>query len=147
MLVPRLPNAQTANIFLMLQINGQEGIQHCRFLPVSMEYLPRLFSTFFHDKVAKIREHLDNGTTTHELHLPYGHDVEYQHIPFTFFEQVTTEHQLSILTKCAPKLSDLDPMPTSLLLDCLDVVLPSMTDIINDSLVSGVSIILQICYC
>ena len=29
-------------------------------------------------------------------------------------------------------------MPTSLLLDCLDVVLPSMTDIINDSLVSGV---------
>ena len=29
--------------------------------------------------------------------------------------------------------SDLDPMPTSLLLDCLDVVLPSMTGIINDS--------------
>ena len=29
-------------------------------------------------------------------------------------------------------------MSASLLLDCLDVVLPSMTDIINDSLVSGV---------
>ena len=29
-------------------------------------------------------------------------------------------------------------MPTSLLLDCLDVVLPSMTGIINDFLVSGV---------
>ena len=92
-------------------------------------------STFFHDKVAKIREHLDSGTTTHELPSPYSHDVEYQH---TSFEPVTTEHLLSILTKCAPKSSDLDPMPTSLLLDCLDVVLPSMTDIINDSLVSGV---------
>ena len=34
--------------------------------------------------------------------------------------------------------SHLDPMPTSLLLDCLDVVLPSMTAILNDSLVSGV---------
>ena len=105
---------------------------------VSVECLPKLFSTFFHDKVAKIREHLDSGTTTHELPSPYSHDVEYQHTPFTSFEPVTTEHLLSILTKCAPKSSDLDPMPTSLLLDCLDVVLPSMTDIINDSLVSGV---------
>ena len=51
---------------------------------------------------------------------------------------ITTERLLSILTKCAPKSSDLDAMPTSLLLDCLDVVLPSMADIINDSLVSGV---------
>ena len=29
-------------------------------------------------------------------------------------------------------------MPTSHLLECLDVVLPSITDILNDSLVSGV---------
>ena len=104
---------------------------------VSMECLPRLFSTFFHDKVVKIREHLD-GATTHELPSPYSHDVEYEHTLFTSFKPVTTEHLLSILAKCAPKSCDLDPMPTSLLLDCLDVLLPSMTDIINDSLVSGV---------
>ena len=36
------------------------------------------------------------------------------------------------------KSRDLDPMPTSLLLDCLDVLPLSMTDIINDSPVSGV---------
>ena len=104
---------------------------------VSMECLPRLFSRFFHDKVVKIREHLD-GATTHELPSPYSHDVEYEHTLFTSFKPVTTEHLLSILAKCAPKSCDLDPMPTSLLLDCLDVLLPSMTDIINDSLVSGV---------
>ena len=103
-----------------------------------MECLPRLFSTFFHDKVAKIREYLDSGTTTHELPSPYSHDVEYQHTTFITFEPVTTEHLLSILIKGATKSCDLDPMPTSLLLDCLDVVLPSMTDIINDSLVSGI---------
>ena len=45
---------------------------------------------------------------------------------------------LSIFTRCPPKSCDLDPMPTSLLLDCLDIIFPSMTDIINDSLVSGV---------
>ena len=37
---------------------------------VSVECLPKLFSTFFHDKVAKIREHLDSGTATHELPSP-----------------------------------------------------------------------------
>ena len=84
--------------------------------------------------MAKIREHL--GSTTHELPSPYS--VEYQHTLFTSFEPVTTEHLRSILTKCAPKSCDLDPMPTSLLLDCLDVVLPFMTDIINDFLISGV---------
>ena len=57
---------------------------------------------------------------------------------FTSFEPVTTEHLLSILTKCAPKSCDLDFMPTSLLLNCLDVMLPSKTNIINDSLVSDV---------
>ena len=44
---------------------------------VSVECLPKLFSTFFHDKVAKIREHLDSGITTHELPSSYSHDVEY----------------------------------------------------------------------
>ena len=103
---------------------------------VSMECLLRLFSTFFNDKVAKIREHLDSRTTRHELPSPYNHDVEYQHTLFTFFEPVTTEHLLSILTKFAPMSHDLNPMPTSLLIDCLDVVLPSMTNIINDTFVA-----------
>ena len=69
---------------------------------VSMECLPRLFSTFSDDKVVKIREHLDSETTTREPLSPYSHDVEYQHISSTSFEPVTTEHLLSILTKFAP---------------------------------------------
>ena len=73
---------------------------------VSMECLPGLFSAFFHDKVVKIREHLDGGTT-HELPSPYSHDVECEHTPFASFKPVTTEHLLSILTKCAPKSCDL----------------------------------------
>ena len=64
---------------------------------VSMECLPRLFSTFFQDNVAKINEHHDSGTTTRELPSPYSHDVEHPHTPFTSFEPVTTEHLLLIL--------------------------------------------------
>ena len=105
---------------------------------VSVECLSKLFSTFFHDKVAKIREHLDSGTTTHKLPSLYSHDVECQHTSLTSYEPVTAEHLFSILTKCALKSCDLDPMPASLLLDHLNVVLSSMTDIINDSLDFGV---------
>ena len=42
---------------------------------VSVKCLAKLFSTFFHDKVAKIRKHIDSRTTTHELHSAYSHDV------------------------------------------------------------------------
>ena len=38
-----------------------------------------------------------------------------------------------------PKKScDLDPIPASLLLDCLDEIVPTVTDIINTSLQTGV---------
>ena len=39
---------------------------------------------------------------------------------------------------CAPKSCELNAIPSSLLLECLDTVLPTMTSIINDSLKSGV---------
>ena len=39
---------------------------------------------------------------------------------------------------CAPKSCELDPIPTSLVLECLDTVLSNMTSIINDSLTSGI---------
>ena len=38
----------------------------------------------------------------------------------------------------APKPCELDSIPTSFLMECLDTVLPSMTSIINDSLMFGV---------
>ena len=43
-----------------------------------------------------------------------------------------------MLTKCAPTSCDLDPIPRPFLLDCLDVVLPSTTDIVHEFLVSNV---------
>ena len=38
----------------------------------------------------------------------------------------------------APKSCDLDPIPSKLLIECLDYILPSRTDLFNSSLASGI---------
>ena len=90
-IVDRLPNANGKQFFNVKDKILRRNIALPLPTRVSMECLSRLFSTFFHDKVDKIREYLDSGTTTYELPSPYSHDVEYQHTPFTSFETVTTE--------------------------------------------------------
>ena len=82
-----------------------------------------------------IRNQLDCGTS-HVPVSPYNHDTEFHHTPFTSFQPITTDYLHSVVTMCAPK--SCDPIPTLLLLECLDTVLPTMTSIINDSLRSGV---------
>ena len=104
---------------------------------ISLDCLPDQFPSYFHDKEAIIRNQLDWGTS-HAPASPYNHDIEFHHTPFTSFQPITTDYLHSVITKCAPKSCELDPIPTSLLLECLDTVLPTMTSIINDSLRSGV---------
>ena len=43
-----------------------------------------------------------------------------------------------IFNKSAPKTCDLDPIPSSLLFECLDTMLPTPTAVINKSLTSGI---------
>ena len=38
----------------------------------------------------------------------------------------------------APKSCELDPIPSKLLIECLDSILPSLTDLFNTSLASGI---------
>ena len=54
------------------------------------------------------------------------------------FTPVTEQFALEILQKIAPKSCDLDPIPTKLLHENLDILLPTITNIINISLASGV---------
>ena len=38
----------------------------------------------------------------------------------------------------APESCELDPIPSKLLIECLDSILPALTDLFNSSLVSGI---------
>ena len=45
---------------------------------------------------------------------------------------------IECILNSAPKSCELDPIPSKLLIECLDSILPSLTDLFNSSLVSGI---------
>ena len=54
------------------------------------------------------------------------------------FENISQDGIRRVIARAPTKSCTLDPMPTSLLKNSLDVVLPTITDIINTSLITGV---------
>lgn len=55
----------------------------------------------------------------------------------TSFKKLSDEDVRALVTKSAKSYCALDPMPMTLLLDCLDEVLPIITYLVNSSLVRG----------
>ena len=95
--------------------------------------MPDLFCDFFSRKIATIRQNLDNEPChTHPVGELFNASV------FSAFSHVTDADVLNVIKKSAPKTCNLDPVPTTLLLDFIDDILPFITTIINDSLLSGV---------
>ena len=45
---------------------------------------------------------------------------------------------LILIPTSAPKSCELDPIPSKILIECLDSILPSLTDLFNSSLASGI---------
>ena len=88
-------------------------------------------STF--NKVKQIRDDLDLQTSVSLIH-----DDAYTDAVFDAFQPVSEEHVRNVILKSAPETYSLDPMPTSLFVECLDELLPAAKHRINSSLVSGV---------
>ena len=105
-------------------------------LPTSIPLtsLPDAFCDFFLSKVSKIRAELDNLLVT-------SSDFESQSFVcdsvFESFRVVTEDEVRRTILSSKPTTCPLDAIPTPLLIECLDELLPAITNIINDSLVSG----------
>ena len=95
--------------------------------------LPGIFSDFFIKKIQNLRDDLDSQPT-----VPHPIGKDFQGLPLTDFSPVSEKDVFDVLKKSAPKTCDLDPLPTPLLYECLDVVVPTLTKIINVSLTTGV---------
>lgn len=96
--------------------------------------LPGIFSNFFAEKIDKIRRDLDSMAIA---------SVPATSPPFTAssflsFFPVDESCVRDCILSCQPKTCPLDPIPTPLLLECLDSILPSLTALFNSSLTSGV---------
>lgn len=94
--------------------------------------LPNVFSEHFVQKIDNLRKDLDSQPS---VSFPLG--KPFQGVPLTAFSPVSESDVLKIIKSSAPKTCDLDPIPTNLLFECLDEILPHLTQIINLSLSSG----------
>ena len=92
-------------------------------------------ANFFVEKISNIRSKFHECTIQDcqdcapimELHSP----------SFGSFKAITEDETYSIIMNLAKKSSALDPIPTPLLVKCIDVLLPVITKMVNISLESG----------
>ena len=72
----------------------------------------------------------------HQFSLPLTNPFD--GVPLCTFKPVSESVVKNLILKSAPKTCQLDPIPTLLLVECLDTLLPSLTALVNFSLSSGV---------
>ena len=97
--------------------------------------LPNMFCEFFMKKVSDIRAQLDilpSGSAN------FTHDKKSIQFTFDSFNPISQEELKKMILSSKPTTCPLDPIPTSLLFDCIDILLPTLQRIINDSLSSGI---------
>jgi len=100
----------------------------------SSKSLSQMFATFFSDKILKLHTTLKSSSTLLSPHTSPRHTPT----NLSYFSSVTEEEVSKIISQSSNTYCDLDPVPTSLLKQCLSVLLPTLTTIINISLSTGV---------
>ncbi len=90
------------------------------------------FSNFFFHKIEDIRVKLDsNVNIRHEMATDsLNVDIE----PLSEFDSLSDRDVRDLFMKAATKTCALDPLPTSLLKECIDTLLPVLTLLVNLSL-------------
>ena len=91
--------------------------------------LPNVFSDYFTEKIRTIR---NNFPPPNPTACP---DTSFAGNPLLTFESVTDEFVLKIINSASAKSCELDPIPTTLLYQNLDILLPTIT---NTSLTTGI---------
>ena len=97
-----------------------------------MNELPDTFNGFFNDKIELIRKDLNTSSKdTNACKTTFGGKK------FQSFSGVTADEVKKIIMSMPKKSCELDPIPTDLLMQCLDETLPLITEIMNTSLLTG----------
>ena len=94
--------------------------------------LPSIFIKHFTNKVEKLRGNIASEHVTSTLVTGTTAAT------FSSFEKVSQLTVKECILNSAPKSCEHDPIPSKLLIECLDSILPSLTDLFNSSLASGI---------
>lgn len=117
--------------------NNLMGNKHEIILPLHSDELElsNKSNQYFLGKIETIRNNLNlQNSTSHESVDFLRADTKFDGHPLALFTPASTVEVKTIIMKTAPKSCELDPIPTSLLKQCLDSMLLFIADIINDSL-------------
>ena len=93
--------------------------------------LPSLFIKHPTSKVEKLRASIASE------HVTSKHVTGATTATFSSFEKVSQLIEKESILISAPKSRDLDPIPSKLLIECLDYIIPSLTDLFNSPLESS----------
>ena len=117
-------------------VNELKGNMKTPTIPsnIPLTELPNVFGTFFQDKIKNIRTLIANYDCNVE---PLSADVLYNGPLLDSFQPVTPSEIIEIISSSPSKSCPLDPIPTHLFIDCLDIVIDYVTEIINHSLEFG----------
>ena len=97
--------------------------------------LANKFADFFTEKIVRIQNSLDSPTSTPGQLLDVSPPPD---CVLLCFETVTEDHVASLITSSAIKCCPLDPAPAVILKECVSVILPVITKIVNLSINSCV---------
>ena len=97
------------------------------------ETLVNDFANYFKDKIDKIRADLDNNI----INIQTEHHLFSGSTTLNEFSLLTAQDILKLIKDMPTKHCELDPLPTWLLKECINEVLPLITEIVNKSLQSG----------
>jgi hypothetical protein len=119
--------------------NTVNSLLHRKPPPVLPSYtdpssLCQSFAKFFCDKVTDLHAKLLAKTTHTSPHTSPSHHPT----NLSYFQPTTADEVCKLLTQSPVTNCELDPIPTTLLLQCSSILVPTITNIINLSLATGV---------
>ena len=89
------------------------------------------FASFFSNKIKTISDNFSSIGTENDIHPPSDPPK------LNVFKQVSEEAVDKIIKTSPTKSCLLDPLPTFLIKECIDILLPSLTKLVNCSLMEG----------
>lgn len=117
-------------------IKGSSYVKSSPQLPShsSINSLAENFGTFFSTKISTLRNTLQTMSTPHYTVMSPNHKTT---SVFNQFQNISPDHIRKVIMESRSKYCLLDPLPTSLVKDCIPALLPIVTNIVNMSLSKG----------
>jgi len=121
------------NLFGKQSTNSYTANPPHRYPPLllALHWQPVLL-LFFTGKISKLRLSLTSNPATSSPHSPSPPPSN-----FSVFTPASKSEVHKILSNCPNEQSESDPIPTWLLKECSSVLVPTVTNIVNLSLISG----------